>query len=97
MVGGAVLFAAVLLMFMMAFDEKMSRTLGGEKGMVALLIIGFTFGPTVMALSKRLFLRLFKMSSGWRARVFSFASSFAVVFVSVGISVLLGFLLSRRR
>jgi hypothetical protein len=95
--GGFVLFVVLLLMFMMTFEKKMSDSLGGERGMIVLLIVGLTFGPIVMTLSKRLFLRIFRMSSGGRAWMFSLASSVAVVFVSVVVPVLVGYLLFRGR
>jgi hypothetical protein len=83
MAGGVVVFITFLLMLMMTFDKKMSSALGGEGGIIVLLIAGVVTGPLVLTLSKRLFLRIFKMRTGSSAWIFSVVSSVVVVLITV--------------
>lgn len=94
-VGFFVLFVVFLLIFMFVWDGSAQNNKYGNEIIIAALVFGFLFFPLFLALCKRLFLRIFKMHSGSAAWIFSFASSFLIVLISLGAPILAGYLLFR--
>lgn len=94
-VGFFVLFVVFLLIFMFVWDGSAQNNKYGNELIIAALIFGFLFFPVFLALCKRLFLKILKIQIGRAAWIFSFASSFLIVFIALAVPCLAGYLLFR--
>ncbi|MGC2235489.1 MAG: hypothetical protein WA584_04980 [Pyrinomonadaceae bacterium] len=94
-VGLFVLFVVFGLMLMFSLDGSLQRNPLGEAGIIVAMVFGVLFFPVFLALCKRLFLKILKIREGKAAWIFSFASSFLIVFLALVVPCLAGYLLFR--
>jgi hypothetical protein len=91
--GFFVLFVVFGLMLMFSLDGSLQRNPLGEAGIIAAIVFGVLFFPVFLALCKRLFLKILKIQTGRAAWIYSFASSFLIVFIALVVPCLAGYLL----
>lgn len=92
-VGFFVIFVVFGVILAMAWDGSLEKI--GDAGIIAAMLFGFLFFPIFLALCKRLFLKILKIQTGKSAWLFSFASAFLIVFLSLGAPVLVVYLMSK--
>lgn len=91
-VGFFVMFVVFGVILAMAWDGSLQEQPLGDAGIIAAILFGVLFFPIFLALCKRLFLKILKIQTGKQASIFSFAGSFLIVFLSLGVPVLLIYL-----
>ena len=89
--GFCVLFVTALGIFMFVWDGAVNKYRYGESFLIAGLAFGVLFFPLFLALCKRLFLKILKIQTGKLAWIYSFASSFLIVLLSLVVPILLGY------
>jgi hypothetical protein len=87
-VGFFVIFVVFGVILAMAWDGSLENMPLGDAGIIAAMVFGVLFFPIFLALCKRLFLKILKIQTGKAAWAFSFASSFLIVFLSLGVPIL---------
>lgn len=92
-VGFFVMFVVLGVILALAWDDSLTVIPHADAGIIAAILSGVLFFPIFLALLKRLFLRILKIQTGKPAWIFSFLSSFSIVFFALGIPVLFTYLL----
>jgi hypothetical protein len=94
-VGGAVIFVIVLLLFMMTMEEKTRNALGGEGMMWVLVVCLFSVVPVLLFFSKRLFLSAFRMRAGRPVWVYSLVSTLMIIIVGFALPTVAAYLITK--
>ena len=86
-----------MIVFAMTYNglHYVEFPLGGEYGQNAILILAALFTPLLLTLCKRLFLLILKMQKGKSAWLYSVVSSILILAISLGVPILIGYLLYR--
>lgn len=94
-VGFIVLFVVFGVTLALAWDGSIKKFPLGDYGIGTFLILGVLFTPMLLMLCKRLFLLILKMQSGISAWLFSFVSSVLSFIISLGVPIVVAYLLFR--
>jgi hypothetical protein len=92
-IGFAVIFVVFVILLMLVFDNSINNLPHGDLSIIVALVFAALFFPLILALCKRLFLRIFKMQAGKPAWLFSLASAFTLAFLSLVVPIIAGYLL----
>jgi len=88
--GFFVMFVVIGGMLMFSLDGSLQNNPLGDAGILVLVLFAILFFPVFLALCKRLFLKILKIQTG-KPWTFSFASSFLMAFLSLGVPILVGY------
>lgn len=94
-VGLIVLFVVFGVTLALAWDGSITKFPLGDYGIGTFLILGVLFTPILLMLCKRLFLLILKMQSGTPAWLFSLVSSVLSFIISLGVPIVVAYLLFR--
>ncbi len=87
-IGFFVLFVVFGVVLAMAWDGSLNQFPLNDYGIAVVLILAVLFVPVLLALSKRLLLKLFKLQTGKSAWLFSILSAILILIFSIGLPIL---------
>ena len=92
-VGFFVVFVIFGVILAMAWDGSIEKFPMKDYGLVAAMSFAVLFTPALLTVCKRVFLSLLKMQSGKTAWLYAVVSAVLSLMVSLGVPILLGYIL----